>query len=157
MKTLVRRFPRETKAFLKKKEEKLRELLEKQKDRERVTTDGNYEDEPEYLEATNFAEIKTKMLLEQDGYVVVKGGWPDFLAYKDGRLRFIEVKSLSKNGNKKKGLEQNQQLIALLLEKYLGITVEVVCPWKNQEEFKEDEEKRQRAQWEWKKYLEWAR
>ncbi len=55
------------------------------------------------------------------GFEVIKGGWPDLLVAKDGKLQFIEIKG---NGDK---LSPKQIRVAQLL-KSAGISVQVVKP-----------------------------
>ena len=38
------------------------------------------------------SEVLCKRELIKDGWEVFRGGWPDFLALKEGKLRFIECK-----------------------------------------------------------------
>lgn len=68
-------------------------------------------------------EIEACEALERAGYKVLKRGWPDFLAWKEGEVRFIEVKS---NPNTK-GLKSTQKIVAQVLEK-IDINVELVHP-----------------------------
>lgn len=70
----------------------------------------------------NAAEIAVCDHLEAEGYTVLKNGWPDFLAYRDGEVRFIEVKPHS--GRR---LSPRQQTMASALRP-LGVTVEMMTP-----------------------------
>ncbi len=71
------------------------------------------------VKTLNDAEIKVAQNLEAEGYRVLKRGWPDFLAVKNGKVRFIEVK---KQGQRLK--KQQEEVKAIL--KLLGIEVEVI-------------------------------
>ncbi len=62
-------------------------------------------------------ELAIQTLLDDD-WEVLKRGWPDILAIKDGKVRFIEVK----DGNTK--LKPHQKRVSEILS-YIGITVEV--------------------------------
>jgi hypothetical protein len=66
-------------------------------------------------------EVPVIGALENAGYEVLKGGWPDLLAAKDGGLRFIEIK-----GPGDKLSAKQARLHKLLLS--IGIKVEVVTP-----------------------------
>lgn len=57
--------------------------------------------------------------LRADGWYVLRNGWPDFLAVRDGKVRFIEVKSA---GN---SLRAEQRRLHRELRK-LGIEVEII-------------------------------
>ncbi len=48
---------------------------------------------PIKVRTLNPAEIAVVQHLEAQGYTVVKKGWPDFLAWRDREVRFIEVKT----------------------------------------------------------------
>jgi len=56
--------------------------------------------------------------LMADGWEVIRRGWPDILAYKDGRIRLVEVKD--GNGH----LKLHQLRVAFILSG-LGIDVEI--------------------------------
>lgn len=75
---------------------------------------------PERLRTTNKSEIRVANELMAMGYEVVKNGWPDFVAIKEGEVRFIEVKP---DGHKA-GLKPRQQKMARILRR-LGIKVEL--------------------------------
>lgn len=61
--------------------------------------------------------------LVNDGWKVLRGGWPDFLAEKDGELRFIEVKSASSPN-----LSSGQQEMHEMLSKH-GFTTRVLLAY----------------------------
>jgi Holliday junction resolvase len=42
---------------------------------------------------SNYSEEKIRKQYEAKGFTVLRGGWPDFLAIKDGQVIGIEVKS----------------------------------------------------------------
>jgi hypothetical protein len=44
------------------------------------------------IRTSNRAEQEVCRRLEGEGYTVLKNGWPDFLAFRDNEVRFIEVK-----------------------------------------------------------------
>lgn len=71
----------------------------------------------------NPSEIHVAQYLEAHGYTVVKRGWPDFLAWKNGTIRFIEVKP-----NKRHSLRGSQRLVADALKHAFGVDVEVLTP-----------------------------
>jgi len=71
----------------------------------------------------NPSEIRVAQYLESNGYTVVKRGWPDFLAWKNGTIRFIEVKP-----NKRHKLKASQQLVSDALKHAFGVTVEMMTP-----------------------------
>ena len=75
------------------------------------------------IRTLNETEIEVCMYLESLGYKVIKRGWPDFLAFKDDDIRFIEVKKSPKT----KGLKSSQKRVAEVLER-LGIKVELLHP-----------------------------
>lgn len=74
---------------------------------------------------SNDAESELAEKLENDGWLVMKRGWPDFLAVKDGQLRLIEVKP-----HEQHRLSPNQQQLAELLRKHAGLNVERWYPGK---------------------------
>lgn len=65
------------------------------------------------------AEQTVYDMLRAEGWRVLKGGWPDFLAERGGSIRFIEVK----NSNDRVGVAQKRILRSL---RRIGIEVEVV-------------------------------
>lgn len=75
------------------------------------------------LRTKNPAEIAVIEALRQDGYEVLKRGWPDLLCIRDGKVRFIEVKA-------KKGCELSrfQHKVANILKEHFDIDVEVLTP-----------------------------
>lgn len=75
------------------------------------------------IRTLNPTEIEACEALEKAGYKVLKRGWPDFLAWKDGEVRFIEVKSSPKT----KGLKTTQAKVAEVL-KIINVNVELVHP-----------------------------
>jgi len=56
--------------------------------------------------------------LEAEGYEVLDKGWPDFLAYKDGKIRLVEVKQNTDQ------IRPEQRRMAEILES-LGFPVEI--------------------------------
>lgn len=65
--------------------------------------------------------------LEEQGYSVMRKGWPDLLAVKDGKVRLIEVKPMATSSGKasRSDLITAQREVARILS-LLGITVELV-------------------------------
>lgn len=74
------------------------------------------------IRTSNPAEISVCETLEHQGWRVMKSGWPDFLAVKDGKVRFIEVKP-----HQSCGLSRRQREVAEVLAS-LGIDVELITP-----------------------------
>ena len=73
----------------------------------------------------NRTERALKCDLEQEGYTVFQGGWPDFLAVKDGKLFFIECKSA------RDSLRPNQRaLLDALRDGGLNVSVLQPEPWR---------------------------
>ena len=68
------------------------------------------------------SEAKVASTLENDGWEVLKRGWPDFIAIKGDTIRFLEVKR--NDGDK---LRPEQVRVSEILSRY-GITVERVIP-----------------------------
>lgn len=58
-----------------------------------------------------------------DGWTVFNRGWPDFLAIRDGQIRFIEVKSGERDRP-----SPHQQAVFKALAWHFGIDVEVLLP-----------------------------
>jgi len=54
---------------------------------------------------------------------VLKRGWPDFIAFNETSVRFIEVKK-----HKGDQLRPHQKRVASILKKFFGIEVEVIYP-----------------------------
>lgn len=75
------------------------------------------------IRTKNRAELKVLHHLQAQGWDVIKNGWPDFLAYKAGMIRFIEVKASAKGR-----LSLRQQKLADWLA-LRGIKVEILTPW----------------------------
>lgn len=65
-------------------------------------------------------ETKVYNELRKEGYTVLHKGWPDFLAFKDGKLRFIEVKR-----SRQYGLSKDQKLMHDYLS-LSGFPVEII-------------------------------
>lgn len=65
-------------------------------------------------------ELIVKRQLETDGYTVLKNGWPDFFAFKEGHCKFVEVKSGFSQ------LSKEQRVILRALFKYTRIPYEVI-------------------------------
>ncbi len=63
--------------------------------------------------------------LLDEGHEVWNNGWPDLVALRDGKIRFIEIK---RDDQAQGYLKPRQRAISSILEKYLGITVEVLRP-----------------------------
>ena len=78
---------------------------------------------PIQVRTLNPVEIEVVQALEAAGWTVVKRGWPDLLAWKAGKLRFIEVKRA--HGHK---LKASQAMVAEALRRGLGVQVEVLHP-----------------------------
>lgn len=74
------------------------------------------------VRTSNDAEREVCMALEKDGWEVIKRGWPDFLAVRDGEIRFIEVKPDSR-----RKMKPQQKRVAKILAR-LGIEVEILTP-----------------------------
>mgnify|MGYP003394166804 CR=1 FL=1 len=68
----------------------------------------------------NHAEREVRAQLEAEGWSVYSKGWPDYLAVKDGTVRFIEVKPSGGSG-----LSSAQQVVFDVLHS-LGLQVEVI-------------------------------
>ena len=68
----------------------------------------------------NKAEVRIAQKLEAEGYRVIKKGWPDFVAVKNGNIRFIEVKR-----SRNQTLKKHQQEMREILQAF-GIEVEVM-------------------------------
>lgn len=60
----------------------------------------------------NPTEAEAWDLLEQLGFTVTKRGWPDFMAYKDGKLIVVEVKRSDV------ALKRTQQILMQHLKRY---------------------------------------
>jgi len=73
----------------------------------------------------NKRERKIYEDLIYDGWKVFHKGFPDFLCFKDGKVKFIEVKKMSYKFSWKKGLSKHQREVIGLLRKY-GFDVEVI-------------------------------
>jgi Holliday junction resolvase len=67
-------------------------------------------------------EAECAKALEAEGWEVMKRGWPDFLAVKDGKVRMIEVKPRAD-----RKLSPAQARVAEVLA-LLGVTVELWSP-----------------------------
>lgn len=50
-----------------------------------------------------------------NGWEVLHKGWPDFLMFKDGKIRMIEVKRTQRRITKKMGLSAHQKRVRELL------------------------------------------
>lgn len=62
---------------------------------------------------------------ESQGYEVIRKGWPDFLFYKSGEAKFVEVKRPCLS--QKRGLSQHQRrTLEILRELGLSVSVEYV-------------------------------
>lgn len=71
----------------------------------------------------NKAEVDIIRGLEEHGYTVLKRGWPDLLAVKNGELRLIEVKP-----HAGRDLSPQQRQVADVLKSHLGLEVEILTP-----------------------------
>ncbi len=67
----------------------------------------------------NTAEKLEAAALRADGWTIHRNGWPDFMAEKDGKFRFIEVKQ------KPDRLSANQKKMCKALFRLTGIKLEV--------------------------------
>ena len=76
----------------------------------------------------NPVEIEVVQSLEAAGWTVVKRGWPDMLAWRDGRVRFIEVKRAPRHN-----LKKSQAMVAAVLLRILGVQVELLHPGNRQD------------------------
>jgi hypothetical protein len=74
----------------------------------------------------NRVEFEVASELERLGYEVFRRGWPDFLAYKDGKVRFVEVKPPNSSKREWHDLCGAQRRIAKILADVFGVEVEVV-------------------------------
>ena len=70
-----------------------------------------------------YAEAVVGRTLEFEGWEILKRGWPDFLAMKDGKIRLIEVKK-----NCFQAPSRHQKKMAAILKKLTGLEVEVISP-----------------------------
>lgn len=61
------------------------------------------------LYTMNKHEDTCKELLEQEGWLVLDRGYPDFCCFKDGKIIFVEVKG--ENGNKAARLSKEQEIM----------------------------------------------
>ena len=86
---------------------------------------SQYRFKTSYGRTSNDAEAELAEKLENDGWLVMKRGWPDFLALKDGQLRLIEVKP-----KETYRLSKHQQQLAEILRKHAGLNVERWYPGK---------------------------
>ncbi len=73
------------------------------------------------IRTNNAAEVRVLGQLEDQGYRVLKRGWPDFIAIRGDEVRLIEVKP----GHQSQ-LGPRQQEVADALAK-LGVTVELAA------------------------------
>lgn len=74
------------------------------------------------IRTSNDAEITVCAALEADGWIVMKRGWPDFLAVRGNEVRFIEVKP-----DHEPVMRRQQKRVAAVLSR-LGIHVELITP-----------------------------
>ena len=81
------------------------------------------------LRTSSQSERQAILLLESQGYTLLKRGWPDFIAIKDGHFICIEVKP-----NRKVKLKIEQEIVLRLLGK-AGIPVYRYSPDKGLKEF----------------------
>jgi len=70
----------------------------------------------------NSMEKEFKKGLEKDGWEVGRSGWPDFIAYRNGEVRLIELKSACDK------VRPNQTKMHKLLAKCFSLKVEIVKP-----------------------------
>lgn len=73
------------------------------------------------IRTRNPAEVAVATRLVNEGYTILKNGWPDFLAFDDHGVRFIEVKPTCRSN-----LSYRQRKMAGVLSR-LGISVELVA------------------------------
>lgn len=71
------------------------------------------------IRTKNVHEQRVAAELQAEGYMVLKRGWPDFLAVRGNEVRFIEVKPSARCS-----LSRNQKRVADVLA-MLGINVEM--------------------------------
>ncbi len=76
------------------------------------------------VRTSNICEIEVASSLEDQGYEVLKNGWPDFVAinWKTKEVRFIEVKPLSKK-------LKPRQLKMKKVFNLLGLNYETLFVW----------------------------
>jgi len=74
----------------------------------------------------NVGESVIRTQLEQRGFTVLRGGWPDFLALKDGHGLGVEVKGYGDS------LSRTQRAMGRALGE-LGLPVLVVRSWEDRE------------------------
>lgn len=60
---------------------------------------------------------------EREGWEVLHKGWPDFLMFRNGEIRLIEVKRKQRRKTKKMGLSEHQNRVKQILEKVLAYEV----------------------------------
>ena len=78
------------------------------------------------IRTSNPVERQVADQLIADGWEVMKRGWPDFLAYKDGKVRFVEVKPARSGKRAWTDLRTTQLRMAEILFEAFGVEVEVM-------------------------------
>lgn len=72
--------------------------------------------------ATNKIE-EVALKYKVDGWEIVRRGWPDFMIYKNGEIRFVYVKKKSRSGIDRTPIHKNRGCNIL---KQSGLKVDVV-------------------------------
>jgi hypothetical protein len=75
------------------------------------------------MKPLNKREAKVYEEYKKEGWEVFHKGWPDFLVYKSGNLRMIEVKREQKRPSKKMGLSKHQRRMKEILERFVDYRV----------------------------------
>jgi hypothetical protein len=78
------------------------------------------------IRTSNPTERRVADRLIRDGWEVMKRGWPDFLAYRDGEVRFVEVKPPRSRKRDWTDLSTTQLRMAEILHEVFGVEVEVL-------------------------------
>lgn len=84
------------------------------------------------IRTSNPVEREVADKLIADGWEVMKRGWPDFLAYKDGKVRFVEVKPARQGKRIWTDLASTQFRMAEILLEVFGVEVEVMTETRDQ-------------------------
>lgn len=75
----------------------------------------------------NKREAKIYDEYTKGGWEVFHKGFPDFLLYKNGEIRFIEVKRKQKRITKKGGLSPHQRRVKEILEQKFSYEVKYIA------------------------------
>jgi len=70
----------------------------------------------------NLPEIAVARHLTEQGYTILKRGWPDFLVFNETEVRLVEVKPGIAS------LKKQQVEVADVLHRFFGVQVEVIHP-----------------------------